>query len=773
MNKPWRSAGAGAALILVLTAVAYLPALRCGFIWDDDFYVTTNPALRSLQGLERTWTQPGMELHQYYPLAFTGLWVQYHLWNLQPFGYHLVNVLLHAVNAVLLWLLLRRVEVPGSWWAAAIFALHPVQVESVAWITEFKNVVSGLFSLLSLLAFLRFCPLSAPGTTATRDWRFYGLALLLFVCALLSKTAVCCLPVAVAALMWWKLDRVGKRDALALVPWFIASLTLGLITVRVESPLPKATPRGWLASIIQRGLLAGRALWFYAGKLFWPHPLTFIYPRWNVNVGAAWQYLFPVGALAVAVALWLLRRRIGKGPLAGVLWFAAMLAPALGFFDIYFFRFSYVADHFQYLASIGLIALTVSAGATFADRAGRQVQNLGALAAGVVLLALGVSTWRRAHVYRDVETLWRDTLAKNPKAWIAHNNLGYALRSQGNVTEAIWHFEQTLRLEPNYVVAHYNLGAALATEGKLEEAIGQYEQALRLKPDYADVRKNLGIALLRVGRTQEAIEQFQLVLQSQPDAPDAHNNLGYALLKAGRFEAAIEQLEQAVRINPDFAEAHHNLGLALMRSGRAQEAANQWDLVLRLEPNNVDAHYNLGSALRALGKVREAIKQYELALRLKPDFADAHNNLGSTLMDQGEVQAAIGHYEQALKIDPDMAEAHYNLALALRQAGRLQEAIGQYNEALRLRPDYAEAHNNLANALLAQGQVSDAIAHWEQALRLKPDYANAHYNLATALERVGRLPEAIGHYEQALRLKPDFAEAHQALMRLQATVDTR
>jgi Flp pilus assembly protein TadD len=629
-NNAWKRFVAGAGIVL-LTIMAYLPALRGGFVWDDDFYVTANQSLRSREGLRRIWTRPGMGSQmgpqQYYPLSFTGLWAQYHLWGLRPFGYHLVNVLVHALNAVLLWRVLRRLEVPGSWWAAAIFALHPVQVESVAWITEFKNVSSVTFSLLAVLAFLRFRPLPGDGTAATGAWRFYGLAIALFVCALLCKTAVCCLPVALAVLLWWKLDRVTKRDALMLVPWFAVSLALGLITVRVESRLPEDGPSGLVLSAVQRGLLAGRALWFYAGKVFWPHPLAFVYPRWTIDASAPWQYLFPAAALALVIALWLLRRQIGKGPLAGTLCFVVMLAPVLGFFDIYFFRFSYVTDHFQYLACVGLIALAAGVGAALAQRAGPRGREWGTLVGGVILVVLGGSTWGQTHIYRDPETLWRDTLAKNPKAWIAHNNLGNVLRAQGKTMEAIEHYEQVLELEPDYAEAHKNLGFALSLVGNAGAAAAHYEKALRITPDDTHVRNNLGNVLLRLGRVQEAIAQYETVLRSSPGFAETHYNLGLALQQAGRFQEAVGQFEQAARLEPDSASAHYNWGLALAQLGRLSEAVEHWETALRIDPDYAEAHYNLGIALERAGRVAEAIGHYERAVQLRPDYARARNRL--------------------------------------------------------------------------------------------------------------------------------------------------
>jgi tetratricopeptide (TPR) repeat protein len=729
--------------LVIVTFAAYQPAWHAGFIWDDDSYVTENQALRSLDGLGRIWVKPGTTA-QYYPLVFTTFWAEYHLWKLQPLGYHLANILLHALNAVLLWRVLRRLEIPGSWWAAAVFALHPVNVESVAWITECKNVLSGLFYFLAVLAYLRFRPLTDRGATRAGDWRYYPLVLVLFLCALLSKTVTCSLPAVLMLLVWWKTGRVERRDALALAPLFVLGVASGFMTTWMEKHSVGASGGEWALSFVQRCLVAGRALWFYAGKLCWPRHFSFIYPRWEIDARVAWPYLFPVAAVVVLIALWLLRSRIGRGPLVAGLCFAGTLVPALGFFDVYPFRYSYVADHFQYLACIGLISLAVSTGAAICQRAvhgeehsrraGQRGRDLGTIAAAIVLLILGASTWRQACIYQNMETLWRDTLTKNPQCWMAHNDLGIVLVSLGRVQEATEHYEQVLQINPRNAAAHNNLGLALVSLGRVQEAIAHYEQALQIKPDYAEAHYNLGIALAQTGKIEEAVAHYEQALRIKPDHAEAHYNLGVALAQAGRVGEAIRHLEQALRIKPDYAEAHYNLGVALARLGRLQEAMGHW----------------------------------EQALRIKPDYAEAHYNLGVALAQADRVGEAIRHLEQALRIKPDYAEAHYNLGVALAQADRVGEAIRHLEQALRIKPDYAEAHNNLGTVFLQEGKFNDAIGHYEQALRIKPDHAEAHYNLGVALAQAGRVGEAIRHLEQALRIKPDFTQAQNALARLQA-----
>jgi tetratricopeptide (TPR) repeat protein len=511
----------GFGAIIAVTLIAYLPALQNGFIWDDDRYVTHNDLLRTWAGLRTIWVDPSSML-QHYPLTHTSLWLEFQLWGLDARGYHLVNVLLHGVNAGLLWLVLRRLAVPAAWLAAAVFALHPVHVESVAWISELKNVQSGFFYLLAALAYVRFA-LARDGSS---PWRLYALALLSFVCAVLSKTVACSLPVALLLCVWWKQGELTRRDVAPLIPFFVFGLLLGLPTAWMERHYVGAQGEEWDLSLVARCLVAGRALWFYAGKLGWPSNLTFIYPRWNVDTAAPWQYLFPLAAGVVLALLWARRPLLGRGPLAAVLYFAITLGPALGFFDVYPMRYSFVADHFQYLASIGLIVLAVATLAAAAERRGaRPVFHA---AAAVLLVALGAAAWGQSHAYRDLETLWRDTVRKNPAAWMAHNNLGRELLTQGKVGEAAQSFQAALALKPDYMDALYNMGNVSAALGQLDAARDYYERALRIYPHFAPAHNNLANIHAYQGRMAEAIEHYERALELMPDYPRARENLNAA-----------------------------------------------------------------------------------------------------------------------------------------------------------------------------------------------------------------------------------------------------
>ena len=575
-------------LLVAATVVAYLPVLRNGFVWDDDAYVTANTTLRSLDGLRRIWLEPGA-VPQYYPLTFTSLWLDHQVWGLGAGGYHLVNVLLHALSAVLVWRLLVRLAVPGAALGAALFALHPVHVESVAWIAERKNVLSGVCYLGAALAYLRWA-LPVPGE-APAGRGVYALALGLFAAALLAKTVTCTLPVALGVVVWWKRGRLRTEDILPLVPFVVLGAVAGLVTVRMERTHVGARGAAWDLSLVQRVLVAGRALWFYLRSLALPVSLTFIYPRWAPDPTVWWQWLFPLAAAAALGGLVWARDRFGTGPIAAALFFGVTLAPALGFVDVYPMRYSFVADHFQYLASLGPLVL---AGA-LAARWGRQ--GLGV--ALVALVVLGGLTWRQAHAYRDVETLWRDTLAKNQAATIAHLNLGTLLQEAGRLADAEASFRRVLALEPDAADARTNLANTLRSQGRLAEATALYREVAARTPYDPGAHMNLGNALAQGGALAEAMAQYEIALRLRPNHADTRANLATVLAMQGRTAEAIVQYRAALAVDPTFVDAHRNLARVLADSGQLDEAEQHLREILRLRPDDASVRADLAGLIAA------------------------------------------------------------------------------------------------------------------------------------------------------------------------------
>jgi tetratricopeptide (TPR) repeat protein len=670
------------ASLFVVTFIVYLPALKGGFIWDDDAHVT-KPELRSLHGLWRIWFEVGAT-QQYYPLLHSAFWVEHRLWGDAVMGYHLANVFLHVAAACLVVAIMRRLALPGAWLAAFIFALHPVCVESVAWISEQKNTLSAVFYLGAALVYLHF--------DQRRGWGQYILATGLFALAMLSKTVTATLPAALLVIFWWQKGRLSwRRDVLPLLPWLVLGVGGGFFSAWVERKFIGAEGADFQLTLLERGLLAGRVAWFYLGKLVWPADLIFIYPHWTVSPALWWQYLFPLGVMALAVGLWLWARR-GRGPLAAFLFFLGTLFPVLGFLNVYPFIFSYVADHFQYLACLGIIVPAASGLTMVGKKIPEGRRWLAPALVGALLLTFGVLTFRQAGVYRDAQTIYRETLARNPDCWMADNNLGCILKNiPGGVPEAMDQFEAALRLKPDYAEAHNNLGNVLATiPGRVPEAIVQFEAALRLKPNYAQTHNNLGNALATIpGRQSEAIVQFEAALRLKPDFAEAHNNLGSALATIpGRVPEAIVQFEAALRLEPDDAATHSHLGSVLANlPGRLPEAIGHFETALQIEPDNAVTHYNLGIALNETGRTAEAISHFKEAVRLNPGYVEAHYNLGTSLGQSGRMPEAISELEEAVRLNPDYAEAHNNLGLAFYEAGRTPEAIDQFKEVLRIRPD--------------------------------------------------------------------------------------
>jgi tetratricopeptide (TPR) repeat protein len=555
----------------------------------------------------------------------------------------------------------------------------------------------------------------------------------LFVLGLLSKTVIATLPAALLLLIWWKQGRLSwKRDAWPLAPFFLVGLAAGLFTAWFERKVVHAEGGAFDFTLVERCLIAGRAFWFYLGKLVWPAELAFIYPRWQVSQAVWWQYLFPVAALLLLLVCWKAGRQ-GRGLLTGLLFFAGTLFPALGFFNVYPFRYSFVADHFQYLASVGVIALA-SVGVALVLRQwrlwGRAGGNLFCLAFLVLLAGL---TRRQCEMYTDVETLWRVTLSRSPAAFLAHNNLAVILRARGQVDEAIAHLQKALELQPDFAEAHNNLGNALLQCGQMDAALAHFQRAFEIEPNNALAHANLGSALLRKGRLADAIAQFRKAAAIQPDNLEVLNNLAYALLRNGQLDEAMTLLRRAIELRPGFADAHNNLGNLLLQKGRIQDAIAQYEQTLETQPTNAPAHSNLGKLLLQMGRMEEALAHFERVVELRPDSAEAHNDLANALLRAGRTDNVLPHFERALQLRPDFSEAHNNLALVLLRNGRLDDAISHFREALALEPKNAFTLRNLAQALVQQGHAQEAIVQYQAALSLQPTDAATLNNLAWVL----------------------------------------
>ncbi len=502
--------------LLALILIAYFPALQAGYIWDDPYHVTENPLLRTPLGLWRIWFEIGAQ-RQYYPLTLSVFWLEYQIWGLNPFFYHLVNVLLHGVNALLVWKLCCRLRLPGAWMAGAVFALHPVMVESVAWVTELKNVLSGFFYLSAAHVMIRYFRLDAPGadTSEQGNLKQWCAGFLLFACALCSKTVTATFPAALLVVLWWRNNCLRHTQFFVLLPFFVLGAAYGLLTVSMEQNLGATGPL-WDFSFLDRCLIAGRALWFYLGKLLWPTDLLFNYQRWNIDDTSLPQYIFPCGFILLLFIAWVLRKKFGRCLLAALLFFAGTLFPALGFFNVYPMQFSFVADHFQYLASLGPILFCTGAAVRWWQQNKPQVQKIALFIVSLLLALLSLQTFFLSSHYADSETLYTWILKHNKNSYLANYNLGSLLNDWHRHQEAIPYLLQAQQLRPDKELACNNLGIAYAETGKLRKAAAQFTLAYQKNPANNKTLSNLVLTSLRLQDYDTALKQSEIYLQKWP-----------------------------------------------------------------------------------------------------------------------------------------------------------------------------------------------------------------------------------------------------------------
>jgi len=609
-----------ALLVFAAVFIAYQQVWHAGFVWDDDAHLTANPCIIGPLGFTAIWTSSAAV---YYPLVLTSFWVQHALWGLNPLPYHLVNLAMHAACAVLLWRVLLALRVRGGWLGALLWALHPVMVESAAWITELKNTQSCFFYLLTILCFLRWAK--------EGGYRFYGLALFCATLAILSKSSTVMLPVVLGLCVWWTQAGLSWRTVARLIPFLLVSLLAGGWTIWEQKFHSGALGNSWQQSWPDRLVIAGDAIWFYLGKLAWPHPLIFVYPRWHIDSSRWLAWLPAIAAAAALLLLWRGRNGRLRPFFFTAAYFVVSLFPVLGFFSVYYFRYSFVADHFQYLASIGPIALAGAAAVSLMDRLPGDARLLRPAIAAALILPPGILTWEQCRMYSDMETLWRTTLARNPGCWLAANDLGLIF----------------------------------AQQGKTEEAAAQYAEALRLNPDYPEAHVNLGIFDYQQGRTADAITQYREALLWDPRSGEAHNDLGVALAGMGKPEDAILEFREALRNNPDYSDAHANLADALLKTGQLTDAIAEKQKVISSRPGDVAALMDLAALLVATPGVSpdagsRAVQLAARAAELSKDDPTILRTLAAAYAEAGQFPEAVDTARAALQL----AQSQSNSSLA-------------------------------------------------------------------------------------------------------------
>lgn len=788
----------GPCVIVLASLVCYWPALNGEVLWDDPAHLTA-PELRTPAGLVRIWTDL-KATQQYYPVLHTAFWLEHKIWGDDVRGYHLINVLQHALACCLLALLLQRLRTPRrdpsaettvnratgarssshaappepsprldwfAWGGALLLAVHPVCVESVAWISEQKNTLSTLFYFGAALAWLRFAE--------TRKASAYVTASLCFLLAVGSKTVTCTLPAALLVVQWWRHGRLdARRDVVPLLPWFGIAIAAGLGTAWIERNLIGAEGTEYALTFVQRLLLAGRIVWFYLGSVVWPADLAFFYERWDVAGAASGWWLFFVAALATTIVFWAIRRRT-RGPLAAWLLWVGTLFPALGFFNVFPFAFSYVADHFQYLATFGLIGAAALGVASWCERSPRQflTATIGTLGGALCLVFVALSRAESRH-YQSNLALFSASVATVPGNWMAQRCLGWAWsKIEGREADAIRHYTESLRLNPGSPDTCHDLAIVLLRDpARVAEATALLRRAIELRPYFAEPHIALaGLLRDRPDRTDEMLDHLRMAVATKPRYAEAHRLLADALSRLpDRHADALTHYQEALRWNESLVTAHVGLGRLLSRlPGRQAEAVTRFQQALTLDPQNAAAHFELANLLAGRPETAATAEQhYAALLRLQPDFPAAHFNYANLLARlPGRARDALPHYEAALALEPDSPDIHGNLGNTYSQLGRTADAIASYRRALALAPDLDWVHQNLALALAPlPDQTAQALRHATEAVRLAPGNPHAHNTLAIVHAQQGSLTKARDAWQKVLELDPQFAPARKNLARV-------
>ena len=739
--------------LAVATFSVYLQVKDHEFIdYDDKAFISQNSNIKSGLSKESViWAFTTTLSGSWEPITWLSHILGYQLYGSSSKNHHLINVFFHITNAVLLFIVLLRMT--GALWqsgfVACMFALHPMNVESVAWLMERNMLLCTLFWLLTMLVYIHY--------TEKPSIKRYSLVILFFTFGLMSKSMIVTLPFVLLMMDYWPLKRlkvnqkkyndkfemdfvIKRSEVLRLVlekiPLLILSLGLSITIFKLAEGYEGTD---YMAAVSFFGRLNNGMVSYleYLAKTVWPTGLAVLYPH-PLNTLATWKGIL-CGMALLGVTFFSIRF-IKKSPYFafGWFWYLGVLVPVIGIFVQVGGELA-MADRYAYLPLIGIFII-IAWGLPELIARWRHREKILSISAGIIISMLMATTWIQL-------SYWKNSLDLFKRA------ISVANKKDPNFKN------------PNHALLYNHLGLVFYNMGKPEESTSHYEMAIKIAPDLAMAHTNLGISYLSMGNTEEAISHYKTAIKFNPNHAHGHYNLGIVLFALGKIEEAISHYQTAIKLNPNYAAAHNNLGLILEGNGRTREAISNYRTAINLKPGYAAAHSNLGNTLFALGKTEEAIVHYKKAIRLNPDFAMAYTNLGNALFALGKTEEAIYHFKTAIRLKPGYTEAHHNLGVALFAIKKVEESISHYKMAIKFKPDYPMAYTNLGNALFTLGKTEKAISHYKTAIRLRPDYTEAHYNLGNILVQTGEIKEAVGHYRETLRLKPNFVLAQKNLER--------
>jgi tetratricopeptide (TPR) repeat protein len=737
--------------LAVSTLLVFWQVRNFDFVnYDDPTYVTGNLNIQTITLQSVKWAFTTGYYGNWNPLTWLSYMLDWQLFGSNPAGFHLTNLFFHIANTLLLFLVLKQMTntIWQSAFVAALFALHPLHVEAIAWVSCRKDILSTFFWILTMWAYLQYA--KQPNI-----WR-YLLVLLFFVMGIMAKPMLVTLPFVLLLLDYWPLERkISWRLLLEKIPFIILAAVFSVIAFFTQRGLGSLTTftKFSLKFRIYNALISYVE---YIEKLFRPSHLAAFYPHPFTNVSVLYAVISAVFLLIVTIFV----LRFAKNHrylVTGWFWYLGTLVPVIGLIQVGSFA---MADRYTYITLTGLfiiIAWGLSELSAKWISVSPQRKIILGVSMVIVLTTLGICAGRQTSYWKNSITLFSHARQVTQNNYLACYNLGAAYDSLGRWTEAIDAYQQAIRINPDLAEPHYNLGIAYGKIGRLPEAIDAYSKAIRINPNSVDAYLNLGNAYAKLSRRQDAIDAYRQAIKIKPDYAEAHYNLGVAYSELGRHQEAIETYKQAIIIKPDDAEAHHNLGVTYSKLGRYQEAIESFKQAIRIKPDLAEAHYNLGVAYSKLGRYQDEIESYKQAIRIKSDYADAYLALGNAYSKLGRYQDSVEACKQAIRIRPDYVEAYNNLGFAYGFLGLYQQEIDACRQAVKIQPDYAQAYNNIGVAYGSLGDYQQEIDAYKQAIKIKPDLAEAYCNLGFAYLAIGDKKSALAEYNILKSLNPELA----------------